>query len=185
MHTSGFNSGYSVGYWKGFEIGQSEGNSSGYSQGQSSGYSKGLDTGYTAGQSAGYESGYNEGYLKGVKDGVGRGFNLRDPTYNEAMQFIQKDKTDAVPYNESNFTCTDFSATVKRNALAQGYRCFYVIIEYPAGLGHALVGFNTTDRGFTYVEPQHDWIMQPQLGKQYHLCGGKMAVPSFDLRLRI
>ena len=34
--------------------------------------------------------------------------------------------------------------------------------------GHAIVGFNTVDRGMVYVEPQTDeWVENFKIGKQY------------------
>ena len=42
----------------------------------------------------GYEDGEAEGYQEGVVDGAGSGYNIRDPTYAEAVAFIASDQTD-------------------------------------------------------------------------------------------
>ena len=81
--------------------------------------------------------------------------------------FLHEDHTDIKNYNEETFNCLDYSATVKKNAFDKGYRCFFVVIElgeHLLGGSHAVVGFNTTDKGFVYVEPQEDKIIYPEIG---------------------
>ena len=50
---------------------------------------------------ASYNVGYDAGYSRGVIDGVGKGHNIRDPSYSEALQFMRIDQTDKNAYNES------------------------------------------------------------------------------------
>jgi hypothetical protein len=59
-----------------------------------------------------------------------RYYDLRDPTYQEALQFIFSDQTDKNQYNQS-YTCVNFANNFINNALNEGYRCGYVIIEFP------------------------------------------------------
>lgn len=121
---------------------------------------------------------YNRGYIQGIEDGVGIGYIIRDPTYSEVISFIEQDKTNEYEYDKDEFNCQDFSATVKRNAFNEGYRCFYVSIEFQEG-GHAIIGFNTTDQGFIYIEPQYDKIVALQIGKKYSELN-EFVTPDYD-----
>jgi len=154
--------GFSAGYRKGLDEGYEKGYASGYDQGNSTGHSLGYNEGY----SEGYEQGLDEGYLKGVVDGAGRGYTVRDPTYREAIAFISLDQTDRNEYIEEKYICQNFAADVKNNAFQKGYRCGYVSVWFPDS-GHAIVCFNTTDRGLIFIEPQSDEIMMLTIGKPY------------------
>ncbi len=99
---------------------------------------------------------------------VEKDYNLRDPTYKEAMQFIRSDQTDKNQYNQS-YTCINFADDFRNNALNEGYRCGYVAIEF-GETSHAIVCFNTSDNSLIFIEPQSDEIVtltteQPYLGK--------------------
>jgi hypothetical protein len=86
-----------------------------------------------------------------------RYYNLRDPTYQEALQFICSDQTDKNQYDKS-YTCVNFANDFIHNALNEGYRCGYVIIEFPE-TRHAIVCFNTSDKGLIFIEPQNDELV--------------------------
>lgn len=95
-------------------------------------------------------------------------YNLRDPTYKEAAQFIRSDQTDKNQYNQS-YTCINFANDFRNNALNEGYRCGYVALEF-GETKHAIVCFNTSDNGLIFIEPQTDEIVtltteQPYLGE--------------------
>jgi hypothetical protein len=81
---------------------------------------------------------------------------LHNPTYAEMKSFLQNDTTDKNIYNSTTYTCSYFSMDVKNNAETQGIRCALIILYFNNTLGHAMVGFNTTDNGFIYIEPQDD-----------------------------
>ncbi|MCW4035026.1 MAG: Yae1 family protein, partial [Candidatus Bathyarchaeota archaeon] len=123
------------------------------------------DLGYTEGEEEGYQIGYDVGYSEGIEDLAENGYYLRDPTYQEAMTFIQADKTDLNPYTPT-YVCYDFTADFNKNAAEQGYRCGFVYIEY-ATSAHAIACFNTTDQGLIYVEPQNDHIVNIAIGQAY------------------
>lgn len=91
--------------------------------------------------------------------------NLRDPTYTEALQFMRSDETDRNQYNQS-YTCENFATDFMNNAFRAGYRCGYVIIEFP-DINHAIVCFNTSDNGLIFIEPQNDQIVALTTGKSY------------------
>jgi len=89
-------------------------------------------------------------------------------TYNQMIDWLQKDNTDAVPYGDNNFTCVDYSAQVKSNAELDNIRCGFMYIWNLDGTAHAIVVFDTIDRGFVYVEPQFDWVIpEPKVGFCY------------------
>ncbi len=94
------------------------------------------------------------------------GIELRDPTYGEALQFVESDRTDENPYKEEEYTCSNFATDFKSNALKAGYRCGYVLVFGP-DWNHALNCFNTTDCGLIFVEPQEDEILTLAIGQPY------------------
>ena len=116
---------------------------------------------------------------------TGYGYVLRDPSYQEMKDFLKQDETSEQEYSESEYVCVDFTADVKANAAKEGLRCAYVAIEYLGRIGHAIVAFDTTDRGLVYIEPQFDWEVEPEIGQRYYQCvipppGHYMAKPDYD-----
>lgn len=101
---------------------------------------------------------------------TGYGYIFKDPTYQEMKSFIAADRTDLKLYDRNNYNCSDFSADVILNAAKQKIRCAYVTINYAGDIGHAIVVFNTSDRGLIYVEPQEDEEVNLQIGKNYYQC---------------
>ena len=185
-NSSGYEAGFSQGNDEGYDTGYSEGTvdgiqtgfTDGHSQGYTLGYSEGNITGYTLGYVdgnitghlegilLGNETGYDLGYLSGVIDGADSGYDARNPTYSEVLKFIWNDKTDKNDYVENVYVCRHFSRDVVSNAYDAGYRCFYVYLGFGDG-AHAIVGFDTTDRGMVYYEPQTDDRVYPEVGKVY------------------
>jgi hypothetical protein len=96
---------------------------------------------------------------------VKRYYNVRDPTYQEALQFISSDQTNTNQYNET-YTCINFANDFVKDALNQGYRCGYVIVEFPQE-NHAMVCFNTSDKGLIFIEPQNDELVTLTTGQPY------------------
>jgi hypothetical protein len=124
-----------------------------------------FNLGYAEGEAEGYQLGYDEGYVQGVEDGAGSGWYIRDPTYYEAIAFINSDKTDENGYTD-DYVCYDFTADFSSNAFQMGYRCGFVYIEF-SDSAHAIVCFNTTDNGLIYIEPQNDEIVTLTIGQTY------------------
>ncbi|MCD6470422.1 hypothetical protein J7L29_06460 [Candidatus Bathyarchaeota archaeon] len=175
---TGYQTGYKAGYNYGYSHGYDEGYNLGYNNGYSKGYNDGNLTGYQTGYQIGYESGFDDGYLKGVEDGAGRGYTIRDPTFQEVLNFIRIDKTDRNKYSE-NYTCINFAADVKNNAFKAGYRCGLVYIRFPE-TAHTIVAFNTTDKGIIFIEPQFDDIVILEIGKSYSKLNGYREPPYDD-----
>lgn len=130
------------------------------------GYSEGNATGFQKGYNAGRADGYMEGYAKGLEDGAGRGVTLRDPSYNEVLDFVKRDETEQLRYSPEGYTFLDLAARFKANAMAAGFRCSLSIMVLDSGLG-VVNGFNTTDRGMVYVEPWCDRTFTAKPGEYY------------------
>lgn len=97
----------------------------------------------------------------------GSRYELHDPTYHEVKNFIKRDSTDKIRYDEETFNCLDYSTELNNNADEEGIRCCVVELGLK-DIAHALVGFNTTDRGMVYVEPQSDeWVEDLVIGNDY------------------
>ena len=98
---------------------------------------------------------------------------LRNPTWAELKEFLQRDKTDTLSYVKDVFDCGGFSITLRDNAWVEGIRCAYVEISFSAGEGHALNAFNTTDNGVVYVDnTENDQIAYVAINQPY----GKIAL---------
>ena len=173
---------YSSGELAGHDNGYSTGQEEGYNSGKTDGYNSGRIDGYILGKQEGYEEGYNqgkpEGYEDGVQAGLGHGHTLRDPTYEEAITFLEQDNTDSHQYIENTYICSHFAKDVCNNAEATGLRCALVDIRYADG-GHSIIAFNTIDKGLIYFEPQFDLQVEPKIGECYHLSGD-FAPPPFN-----
>jgi hypothetical protein len=170
-----------------YNVAYGTGKAAGYEAGQGVGYNLGKEDGYNAGKDEGYNTGYTagktEGYDEGLQAGLGHGYTLRDPTYLEAVAFLEEDKTSDNEYVDPTYVCSHFSRDVCNNAEAKGLRCAYVELRYPDS-GHAIVAFHTTDRGLAYFEAITDELVRPVVGERYYKCivpkVGYYAPPSFD-----
>lgn len=88
-------------------------------------------------------------------------------SYKRVMDFIRRDKTDQLEYDEDEFDCTDFTATLLKNALKEGIFGCPVYIMYP-NAAHTIAAFPTSDRGIVYIEPQDDTEVVLEVGKSYN-----------------
>ncbi len=205
--TAGYDEGYSAGHEVGYSAGEEDGYDEGYSLGEADGYDEGYtlgetdgyDEGYTSGEEDGYdtgyivgeEDGYDEGYSVGMEVGLGHGYTLKDPTYQEAVAFISQDRTNENEYVEDTYgvyVCSHFARDVCNNAETEGLRCAFVEIRYP-DLGHAIIAFDTMDRGLVYFEPQSDEEAELAIGERYYQCiipapGYHYPAPSYDDTIR-
>lgn len=167
----GFNegnfTGYEIGHYQGYSVGFNEGHNNGSEEGYDQGLSVGWTTGIDEGREEGYEVGYPVGYEQGIIES-GEGHYTRNPSYIEVSKFIAVDKTDREHYYDEEFNCYDFSATVKKNAFELGYQCYIVFIEFGySDYAHSIIAFNTTNKGWIFIEPQDDMIVNIELGKPY------------------
>ena len=91
----------------------------------------------------------------------------KNPTYQEAINFINNDSTDSNKYNYAFYNCVHFSRDVNNNAEKQGYRCAFIKVNMSGGTKHALIAFNTSDNGLLFIEPQTDQIVILNIGEDY------------------
>ncbi|MFH1639506.1 MAG: hypothetical protein ABIB93_04250 [Chloroflexota bacterium] len=189
---AGYNRGYAdgqeVGYRQGDADGQEVGYRQGYTAGQEAGYSTGRtdgnNEGFASGIKEGHQEGYDEGYQSGVDASLGHGYTLKDPTYADALAFLARDKTDENEYRDPVYVCSHFAQDVCNTAEADGMRCAFVDIRFPS-TAHALVAFETIDKGLVYFEPQFDEVVKPVIGKRLYQCiepkeGYYYDPPSYD-----
>jgi hypothetical protein len=125
-----------------------------------------LENKVTQSYNDGFDEGETKGYQEGVIDGAGTGYNIRDPTYAEAMAFVTSDQTDNNEYIEGEYVCWNFVADFKNNAFDAGYRAGLVYIAYEK-IAHAITCFNTVDNGLIFIEPQNDQLVTLTIGKPY------------------
>jgi len=97
---------------------------------------------------------------------AGYAYAYRDPSHQELETFLLADTTDANTYLLGSYVCEDFSFDVKTHAMQQKFRCAFVYLVF-VGENHAIIAFNTTDRGIVYIEPQTDEEVNLQAGKHY------------------
>jgi hypothetical protein len=100
-----------------------------------------------------------------------------NPTYNQLISFIKKDKTDERTYKPGKYTCGDFAETVHNNAEKAGIKASWVTIDFTNDNGgHVCNAFKTTDKGLVYMDctgsyphksGNWDTNVKVQIGKPY------------------
>ena len=141
-----------------------------YEDSYDNGYAQTYDIAYQEAYSEAHDKGYGKGYEIGLstgsKEGVATRVELRNPTHEEMREFLARDETDANPYVAGEYNCVDFSAQLINNAKANGIRAAYVHIRAEKW-AHALVAFETVDRGLIFIEPQTDDVKKVAVGASY------------------
>jgi len=141
-----------------------------FSEGYDYGYSQTFDVAFEEAKEEGYEKGYTKGYEIVVSGETGepasRLVETRNPTYAEMMEFLKADGTDEKPFISGEYVCFDYSAELNNNADAAGIRAAYVRIRSEEW-GHAVVAFETVDRGLVFIEPQSDMEVELVIGEAY------------------
>ncbi len=88
-----------------------------------------------------------------------------NPTFAEMIAFLNSNKVNWQGYS-ANYDCADFACDLQREAYENGIRCAFVGIDYSVN-GHAIVAFDTTDKGLIYIEPQLDLPVKVEVGTKY------------------
>jgi hypothetical protein len=91
---------------------------------------------------------------------------LKNPTFQELKDFILKDTTSRNRFVLNTYECRHFATEVDNSAEAAGLRCGFVLLCFERGQ-HAVVAFETTDRGVIYIEPQTDAAIDVAVGSMY------------------
>ncbi|MEK7354529.1 MAG: hypothetical protein AABZ77_08505 [Chloroflexota bacterium] len=134
----------------------------GYAQTFDATYKKALTNGFDKGYSKGYEISQESNSTKPVS----RLVQTHNPTYSELTAFLAADKTDSNTYVDGHYVCFDYAADVNNKADAAGIQAAYVRLR-STDWGHAVVAFDTVDRGLVYIEPQSDQEVKLVLGQPY------------------
>ena len=154
-----------------------------YEDGYGEGYAQTHDSGYQASYGEAYDKGYEKGYEIGleIKSGgeVATRVELHNPTYEELREFLTSDKTDANLYIKGVYMCANFAADVNNNAELQGIRAAYVII-HAREWSHAIVAFETVDRGLIFIEPILDKQVNVAVGESYWWVTGLVGSTRYD-----
>lgn len=141
-----------------------------YEKSHNQGYDQTYRVGYQEAYAKAYEKGYDKGYevgrWLGSKEGITTRVELRNPTYKELKEFLARDKTDSIPYVSGQYVCFDYTAELNNNAEANGIRAAYVRIRAKEW-AHAVVAFQTVDRGLIFIEPQSDKDVPLVKGEPY------------------
>ncbi len=87
-------------------------------------------------------------------------------SYAEVIAFIAADGTDGQAYG-NGYDCVDFTLSVWRHAYWQGIAAYPIIIKFEAPPDHMIIGFETADRGWIFIEPQTDKEVFPYLWARY------------------
>ncbi|MCL0094776.1 hypothetical protein M1N58_02630 [Dehalococcoidales bacterium] len=157
-----------------------------YEDGYNEGYAQTYDVRYRESYNQGYDKGYDQGFQSGLetgyKEGLATRVDLRNPTYKELMDFLRRDKTDLKPYIKGEYTCSNFSADVNINAELEGIRAAWVRLRFADEevRGHAIVAFETIDKGLIFIEPQTDEIAKPVIGESYWQSVGRTRPTDYD-----
>jgi len=96
----------------------------------------------------------------------GQDIVLKNPNFQELRDFILRDPTSRNKFALNKYECRHFATEVNNNAEAEGLRAAFVLLGYERGQ-HAVVAFDTTDRGMVYIEPQTDARIHPEVGGEY------------------
>ncbi len=91
---------------------------------------------------------------------------LENPTFQEMKDFILKDTTSRNPFILYTYECRHFATEVNNNAKAAGWQCGFALLCYTRGQ-HAVVAFDTVDRGLIFIEPQTDAAINVEVGGTY------------------
>lgn len=161
-----------------------------YDDGFSEGYSQSYDIAYHEAQNEAYPRGYLKAYevsvLQDTVFQVSDRVDLHNPTFDELIEFLQSDTTDENFYEVGSYVCFDFAAELNNNADAAGIRAAYVRIRAQEW-AHALVAFDTVDKGLVFIEPQSDVPVDLVVGQSYPWwkVGATSPMKSSDIILEI
>ena len=141
-----------------------------FNDGYDQGYGQTYEVGYQEAHGEAYDKGYKKGYEislgSGSDEQVSSLVKLRNPTYNELTEFLAADKTDSNTFISGEYVCFDFAAELNNSAEANGIRAAYVRIRSKEW-AHAVVAFETVDKGLIFIEPQSDMKIELVTGRPY------------------
>jgi hypothetical protein len=155
----------SVGYAS-YSFGHVSGYEAGYSP-----YNQDYDRDYTSGDEVRLSEGLAISQYIGLSSedtelNPSHSITLNTPTFNEIRSFVIADQTSRNEWQENVYECRHFAADLCHNAREAGWDCALVLLCFDKEQ-HAVVAFNTSDRGLIYLEPGNDAIIYPQVSGTY------------------
>jgi hypothetical protein len=78
--------------------------------------------------------------------------NATNPSYNQLVNFLRNDYTEQQTYIDNVYTCTNFAMRLHDNAEANNLKTYIVTVDVRGTAGHMIDGFNTTDRGWVFID---------------------------------
>jgi hypothetical protein len=106
--------------------------------------------------------------------------NATDPSYSELINFLRVDNTEKGLYVPGQHVCINFAVELHDNAERNQIKAHIFSIDFTYGESHACNGFNTTDRGWIYIDdtgytaqqkatgaPSVDDLVNPIVGSPY------------------
>jgi hypothetical protein len=93
-------------------------------------------------------------------------FTLKNPSFQEMKNFILKDPASRKQFVLNKYECRHFATEVVNNAEVAGLRAGFALLGYERGQ-HAVVAFETIDRGLIFIEPQTDVAIDVRVGGIY------------------
>lgn len=136
------------------------------------------------GEIQGHDSVYplpiDSSYVNGSQCYVTEYRNATDPSYNELVNFLKIDNTEQGLYVPGQHVCINFAMELHDNAERNHIKAHIYSIVFTDGERHTYDGFNTTDRGWVYIDdtgytaeqkstgaPSVDHIVTPHEGTSY------------------
>lgn len=116
---------------------------------------------------------WRAGYDLGHEDALKGKIVMHDPTQEELTKFLAENQVNYRAWIPSKYVCVDFAADLSNDAEAAGLRSAYVwaVERYNydgSKIGHLLNGFQTSDRGMVFIEPQTDGEVDIKVGGSYY-----------------
>lgn len=87
----------------------------------------------------------------------------RNVTFEQLKSFLESDHTEDHEYVAPTYTCSDFAKELHDNAEASGIACGYVSVVYEDASRHAVVVFNTTNKGPIYIDETYGYDAKVRL----------------------
>lgn len=84
-----------------------------------------------------------------------KNFESKNPTFAQLKKFLYTDKVSAIMRkmpSEGKYECVDYATELHNLAEKAGIACGIVDILYKHGDGHVINVFDTTDKGFVFVD---------------------------------
>jgi hypothetical protein len=132
-----------------------------------------------------YAKGYTVGKAEGLKALEQYDLLLKKPSFDEVMAFIKEDGTDQMMVAN----CLTRAERLNNEAINHGIWCYVVLFNYFTGESygfHAIVAFDTKDKGLIYIEPQTDDVVKCDIGVEYgaEMCRSGKICPTEKMFIR-